>query len=551
MKVSELMIECLENEGVQYIFGVPGEENEDLMFALEGSSVEFIPTRHEQGAAFMANVWGRLTGRAGVCLATLGPGATNLLTGIADANLDKSPVVAVTGQGGLERMHHESHQYLDVVDMFKPVTKWNTGISSPNVVNEVVRKAFKVAECEKPGATHIEVSEDIARMEVDHHMAPLSRVMVRRPGPDPKALGEALEMILSAERPLILAGNGAIRKRASQGLRDLVEDLDIPVASTFMGKGAISDDDQHSLMTVGLGFVRDHVMEAFELADVVITIGYDVAELSPDLWNPGRDKRIVHIDFTPAEVYTHYIPAVEVVGDISATVRELHDRISHGKPSHWRDWYIPVRERIIDDISGYDLVEGDPFTVPGVLNIVREVMDPEGLLISDVGAHKVWVARNFRTFVPNGCIMSNGLASMGISLPGAIAASLVDPERQVVAVMGDGGFMMNSQELETAVRVGASFVVLVVNDNDFGLISWKQRLHRGRSTGTGIGNPDFVAVARAFDIEAHRPSGVSELRAALATSLGSDGVTLIEVPVDSSVNDGLSLKMDEYWGMSS
>jgi len=547
MKVSELMIDCLENEGVRYIFGVPGEENEDLMFALEGSSIEFIPTRHEQGAAFMANLWGRLTGRAGVCLATLGPGATNLLTGVADANLDKSPVVAITGQGGLERMHHESHQYLDVVDMFKPVTKWNTGISSPNVVNEVVRKAFKVAECEKPGATHIELSEDVAKMDVAHHTSPLRPIRVRRPGPDPKAIEQALEMILDAKRPLILAGNGAIRNLASKGLRDLVEDLDIPVASTFMGKGAISDDDQHSLMTIGLGFVRDHIMEAFEKADLVITVGYDVAELTPDLWNPGKDKKIIHIDFTPAEVYTHYVPDVEVIGDISAAVRELHARISHSTPSHQTEWYLPVRQRILDDISGYDLAEGDTFTVPGVLNIVRETLDPNGLLITDVGAHKVWVARNFKTYVPNGCIVSNGLASMGISLPGAIAASLVDPERQIVAVMGDGGFMMNSQELETAVRVGANFVALVLNDNDFGLISWKQRLHRGRSTGTGITNPDFVAVAEGFGIEAHRPSGVNELREILARSLGSGGVTLIEVPVDSSVNDGLSSKMEEYW----
>ncbi len=546
MKVSDIFVRCLENEGVRYVFGVPGEENEDLLFSLESSAVQFVPCRHEQGAAFMANVWGRLTGRAGVCLATLGPGATNLITGVADANMDKAPVVAITAQGGMTRLHHESHQYLDIVNMFKPVTKWNTAIQSPEVVCEVVRKAFKRAEAEKPGATHIELSEDVAKMEVEANRDPLPRNRVRRPGPDYKAMDRTVELLRGARRPLILAGNGAIRKLASRHLREFVRKHRIPVACTFMGKGSVSDKSGESLLSIGLGF-KDYVMEAVEMADLVITVGYDIAEYNPGKWNPQGDKPIIHIDFTPSEVYRQYEPEVEVTGDTSAAMWELDRRLADCELDFDTGWFKPVRDRIMEDIRSYDLEDGEAFTIPGTLNIIREVMDDGGLLISDVGSHKMWIARNFATCCPNGCIISNGLASMGISLPGGIAASLADPERQVVALMGDGGFLMNSQELETAKRLGVNLTVVIVNDDDFGLISWKQRMSRGRSVCTKIGNPDFKAYTESFGIEGYRPESLGELKGQLEKSIRGRGLSVVEVRVDAGVNNELVDKLKGYW----
>jgi acetolactate synthase-1/2/3 large subunit len=545
MKVSDLFVKCLENEGVKYIFGVPGEENEDLLFSLEHSSIRFITVRHEQGAAFMANMWGRLTGSAGVCLSTLGPGATNLVTGVADANMDKAPVVAITAQGGLTRLHHENHQYLDIVNMFKPITKWNTAVSSPEAVTEVVRKAFKLAEYEKPGATHIELSEDLAKMDARVHIVPLPPERVRRPGPDYKAIDRAIALLKGARRPLIIAGNGAIRKLASTHLGRFVQGHGIPVVHTFMGKGAVSDRMDQSLMAIGLGF-RDYVMDAVDAADLVLTVGYDIAEYPPQRWNPDCRKIIIDIDFIPAEVYSNYTPKVEIVGDISGTLWELNRKLAHERLDFDAEWYKPVRTRILDDIKSYDLTDNDPFTIPGVLNVIRKLLDCNGLLISDVGSHKMWIGRNFLTFCPNGCVMSNGLASMGIALPGAVAASLAHPERQIVAVTGDGGFMMNSQELETAKRIGANFTVVILNDNDYGLISWKQIISRGRSVFTKIGNPDFMRYAESFGIPAHRPTNVSELEDRLGQSFASNRLTLIEVPVEACVNSELVNKLKRY-----
>jgi acetolactate synthase-1/2/3 large subunit len=550
MKVSDLLVACLEQEGVRYVFGIPGEEIEDLLFSMEQSSVQFVPTRHEQGAAFMANVWGRLTGKAGVCLATLGPGATNLITGIADAYLDNAPLVAITGQGGLTRSHHDSHQYLDIVNMLKPITKWNTAISSPEVVTEVVRKAFKLAEYEKPGPTHIELSENLAKIQAERKLQPLFPQRVRRPSPDYKAVDHMIALLRKAKRPLIIAGNGAIRKLASTHLTQFVARHNIPVACTFMGKGAISDRMKQSLLTVGLGF-KDYVIEAVENADLVMTVGYDIAEYAPQNWNPTGQKPIIHIDFSPAEVYAHYMPQVETVGDISGALWELNQKLAEEHFAFDPDWYASTRRRILADIASYELLDGKPFTIPGTLNLVREVLADEGLFISDVGSHKMWIARNFPTYYPNGCIMSNGLASMGIALPGALAASLVDPNRQIVAAMGDGGFLMNSQELETAKRLGARFTAVIFNDNDYGLISWKQRLSRGRSVHTTLGNPDFKAYAESFGIRGYRPRSVAELRQQLRHAIGSRELCIIEVPVDASVNTALVDKLAQHWGNAS
>ncbi len=546
MQVTDVFVQALENEGVQYVFGVPGEENEDMLFSLEKSDqITFVPTRHEQGAAFMADVWGRLTGKAGVCLSTLGPGATNLMTGVADANLDKAPVVALTGQGDLERLHHASHQMLDVVSMLKPITKWNTAVSSANIIPEVVRKAFKISEQEKPGATHIELSEDMARMETEV-TDPIRVREVRRSSPDATATDQALTLLENAEKPLIIAGNGAIRDRASRHLTQLVDTYQLPVAHTFMGKGALSDKHPCSLLTIGLGF-KDYVMEAVDQADLIMTVGYDIAEYPPDNWNPEADKKIIHLDFDQAEVYDHYQPEVEIVADISASLEQMSDRIGKSSCSFDTEWFEGTRQRILEDIDSYRLKEGDSFHTPGALNIIREALPDKGLLISDVGSHKMWIARNYPTYTPNGCIISNGLASMGIALPGGIAASLLEKDRPVVAAMGDGGFMMNAQELETATRLGVGFTVIIFNDNDYGLISWKQRMSHDSATGTVISNPDFVTFAESFGITAYRPETVSELKEQVNESIASGEMRLIEIPVDASVNTELTDRLSKYW----
>ena len=326
MNVAELLIKCLETEGVRYVFGVPGEENEELLFALEESPIQFVPCRHEQGAAFIANVWGRITGRVGVCLSTLGPGATNLITGVADANLDKAPMIAITAQGGLSRMHQESHQRLDIVSIFRAITKWNSAIGSPRVVSEVVRKAVKLAEYEKPGATHIELSEDVAKEQVDPNQRPIAPLRAPRPNPDSNSLDRAVSFLREAKRPLIIVGNGAIRDDASEPLRALSSTYGIPVVSTFMGKGIVSDKSEQSLMTMGLGF-RDYVNEAVQTADLILSVGYDIVEYPPHRWNPEATKRILHFDYMPADVYRHYNPMVEMIGSLSAGLACLDSRL--------------------------------------------------------------------------------------------------------------------------------------------------------------------------------------------------------------------------------
>ena len=545
MTVAEMLVKCLETEGVTRIFGVPGEENQDFLFAVDASEkIEFIPTRHEQGAAFIANVIGRLTGKAGVCLATLGPGATNLLTGIADANSDKSPVIALTGQGSLERLHHESHQAIDVVRMFEPVTKWNTSIIDPEITAEVVRKAFKLAEAEKPGVCHIELPENIAALEVPSVCTPMQPRLVMRPAPESSAVEKAAQLLLKAEKPLVIAGNGAIRNRSSKVLTEFAEKLNLPVVHTFEGKGAVSDRSEQSLFAIGLGF-KDYVAEAIEEADLIITIGYDIAEYSPDAWNSSSDKDIIHIDFAPAEVYHTYNPLVEAVGDIALSVKALQEATT-GK-SRCENWFADIRNRIADDIKGYDLKAGEDFNVPGILNEIRKVMSDDGLLISDVGAHKMWIARNFKTYEPNGCIISNGLASMGISLPGGIGASIVNPDREIVSFMGDGGFMMNVQELETAKRLGVGYTIIVTVDDNYGLITWKQERHTGDSTGTKLGNPDFVKLAEAFGIPGYRPKNLKDLRSILQKTIPSKELCLIAIPISTKVNDELTKKLKEYY----
>ena len=526
MKVSDLLVECLEREGVEHVFGLPGEEMEDLLFSLRDSSITFVPVRHEQGAAFMADVHGRLTGDAGVCLATLGPGATNLLTGVADAHLDKSPLVAITAQGGLERLHQESHQAIDVLRTFASVTKWNTQLDSPDIVHESARKAFKVAQHEKPGATHLELPEDVAAAETaTRPMEPGGRVPFAAPNPD--TLDRVEELLRASHRPILLAGNGTVRTDAAGKLRELVETTDVPVVSTYMGKGAVSDADEHSLMTLGSGS-NDEPARAFAASDLVLAVGYDIAEHDPQAWR-DEDVPVVHVDSEPAEVYEAYDPDVEVVADIERTLERLLDRCRDAGLSFDADWYRSFRAGVVSDVERGRL-EGPPFTVRSVLPVLRDVMAADDVLVSDVGSHKMAIAANFPTYEPNTCIISNGFASMGIAVPGGVAADLA-VDANVVAATGDGGFLMNAAELETATRTGCSFTVVVFADDDYGLISEKQAAHTGESFGTELTNPDFVAFAESFGIDSYSPDSPAALEGALQSAVGGP-MSLVEVPVE-------------------
>ena len=528
MKAAELLVRCLANEGVDTVFGLPGEETLALTDGLVDSGIRFIPCRHEQGAAFMADVWGRLSGRAGVCLATLGPGATNLMTGVADANLDRAPVVAITGQAARDRIHKESHQYVNIVDMFRPITKWNTRLEVASVIAEAVRKAFKVAETEKPGACHLELPEDVAEETVDAGAAPLATSRPRRPSPDRPALRRAAELIDRARNPLIFAGNGVIRGRASSELRAFARAHGIPVAHTFMAKGSMPYDDDLCLLSVGLQ-ARDYISCGFDKADLIIAVGYDPVEYAPKFWNPDRKKPIVHIDFTPAEVDSFYQPAVEVVADVREAIELLGGLVKGQKdPAP----YQTLRRYILTELQEGADDDGFPLKPQRILRDLRASMGREDILISDVGTHKLWIARTFPAYEPNTVLISNGYAAMGFALPAAIAAKLVHPERKVVAVSGDGGFLMNCQELETACRLGLGIVNVIFRDGGYNLIQWKQQTHLGRESGVKFGNPDFVALAAAFGAKGYRVDSARALGPILAQALAHPGPSIIDVPVD-------------------
>ena len=526
MKAADLIVQCLENEQVRYVFGLPGEEILDILDSFLDSRITFIPTRHEQGAAFMADAYGRLTGRAGVCLSTLGPGATNLATGVADANLDRAPLVAITGQAGRDRVHKESHQRVDIVEHFRPLTKWNTRVETAAVIPEVIRKAFKLAESEKPGACHIEVPEDVAGEATDG--APLSTERARRPSPDRQSLETAARLIEAAAFPLIFAGNGVIRGRASHELRQFARAHGIPVAHTFMAKGSMPYDDDLCLLSVGLQ-ARDYISCGFDKADLIIAVGYDPVEYAPKFWNPERKKSIVHIDFTPAEVDSFYQPAVEVVADVREAIELLGGLVTSQKdPSP----YQTLRRYILTELAEGADDDSFPLKPQRVLRDLRAVMGREDILISDVGTHKLWIARTFPAYEPNTVLISNGYAAMGFALPAAIAARLVHPERQVVAVSGDGGFLMNSQELETACRLRLPVVNVIFRDGGYNLIQWKQQTHLGRESGVKFGNPDFVALAAAFGAKGFRVESARDLRPILTQALAHPGPSVVDVPVD-------------------
>ena len=540
MNTAELLVKCLENEGVKYIFGLPGEENMHVLEALRSSSIKFITTRHEQGAAFMADVYGRLTGQAGVCLSTLGPGATNLMTGVADANLDGAPLIAITGQVGTDRMHIESHQYLDLVQMFSSITKWNAQIVRPSITPEIVRKAFKVSQTEKPGAVHIDLPENIGAMEAMGY--PLDKGYLEKTYASFNSINKAAELIAKAENPVILVGNGAIRANASNAVTEFATALNIPVVNTFMGKGVIPYTHPLALCAVGLQ-QRDIINCAFENTDLVISIGYDLIEYSPKKWNTSGQTPIVHIAANPAEIDSSYIPIAEVIGDISDSLEEILKRVDRqGKP---KPYALGLRPDIRADYESYANDQEFPIKPQKLLYDLRKVMKPEDIVICDVGAHKMWMARNYHCDRPNTCIISNGFAAMGIAIPGAIAAKLVHPDKNIVAVTGDGGFMMNCQELETALRVGTAFVTIIFNDGGYGLIEWKQEKQMGKSAFIKFGNPDFVKFAESMGLKGYRVEKTSDFVSILKEALQQKVPAIIDCKIDYGENLRLSQKLSD------
>jgi len=538
IKSAQRFIQCLENEGVEVIFGIPGEENLDLMDALLDSNIQFITTRHEQGAAFMADVYGRLTGKAGVCLATLGPGATNLVTGVADANMDRAPIVAIAGQAATTRLHKESHQVLDLVSMFKPISKYATQILEPEIVAEVVRKAFKVAQTEKPGASFIDYPENIAEatLPIDQYR-PLKVIQPRLTLADQQLLEKAAHLLETAQNPLVLVGNGVFRAKAHLVVQDFVTHANLPLVNTFMAKGVLPYFKLHLAMgTVGLQ-KGDYENAGFKDADVILCIGFDMVEYHPYLWNPNHQHTIIHIDTTSAEVDENYIPKVELIGDIGRNLSALQSLVKK-RPA--KPIYFPLREAVIAEMNRCSHSTAWPLKPQKIIWDLRTAMAEEDIAICDVGAHKMWMARFFRADKPNTCIISNGFASMGIAVPGAIAAKLAYPDKAVVAVTGDAGFLMNAQEIETALRYQTPIVILIWNDSEYGLIKWKQQRRFGRPAHIDFKNPDFVTFAKSFGAQGIRIEKAEQLLPALKKAIQTPTVTLIDCPVDYSENNRLT-----------
>jgi acetolactate synthase-1/2/3 large subunit len=541
MKASDLFVKCLETEGVTKIFGIPGEENADLMISLKKSKIEFVLCRHEQAAAFMADVYGRLTGKAGVCLATLGPGVTNLMTGLADANMDRAPVVAIIGQGSTERLHKESHQIMDSISMVAPISKWAQTILSAKNVSEVVRKAFKVAETEKPGVTVIELPEDVAKEEVNEN--PIKPSLIRRPAADNRAVNEAIDLIISAKNPIILAGNGTIRKRASHRLRALVQNLGVGVINTFMGKGSVSSNDEHSLFTIGLGS-GDYNNLAIDESDLVIAIGYDLVEYSPSAWNriEKGQKNVIHIDYTPAEVDRNYLPNVEIIADLAGALYQLNNALvekvgEKNLPLFKIESREKARTTMLNHLNQDNDDDSFPMKPQRVLSDVRKVMDGNDIVLSDVGAHKMWVAREYNCTEPNTCLISNGFCTMGFALPGSMGAKMVFPDRKILSINGDAGFFMNVQDLETAVREKLNVVAVVWLDGEYGLIKWKQQIQfDGDHSDLKFDNPDFGTLAKSLNMWGTQINSAKDFLPALEEAFKQKGPAIIGVPVDYSEN---------------
>lgn len=532
MKASDLFVRALEAEGVEYVFGIPGEENLDLLDSLRNSSIELILTRHEQAAGFMAATYGRLTGKAGVCMSTLGPGATNLVTSAAYAQLGAMPIVMITGQKPVKKSKQGHFQIIDAVDMMRPITKFTKQLVSGNNIPARVREAFRMAEEERPGATHLELPEDVAAEETDLPLLAISRV--RRPTAEDKAIRFAIEMIEEAKSPLLLIGAAANRKLTSKMLREFIDKTGIPFFTTQMGKGVVDETDPLFMGNAALS-ANDFVHRAIDAADLIINVGHDVVE-KPPFFMGDDGRKVIHINFISAKVDPVYFPQLEVVGDIANSIWQIKEGLE--VQSSWDfSRFATVREHV--EASILEGSDDDRFPVypQRLVADVRKVMPSDGIVALDNGVYKLWFARNYKAHKPNTVLLDNALASMGAGLPSAMAARLVFPEKKVLAVCGDGGFMMNSQELETAVRLKMDLVVLILRDDAYGMIKWKQANMEFPNYGLDYGNPDFVKYAESYGAQGHRIAAAAELLPLLEQCLNSPGVHLIDAPVDYSDND--------------
>ncbi|HAS47064.1 MAG TPA: acetolactate synthase large subunit [Microscillaceae bacterium] len=532
MKASDLFIKALENEGVEYIFGVPGEENLDFLESLRTSKIKLILTRHEQGAGFMAATYGRLTGKPGVCISTLGPGATNFTTAAAYAQLGAMPMMMITGQKPIKKSKQGRFQIVDVVDLLRPITKFTKQIVHGNNIPSLVREAFRLAMEERPGAVHLELPEDIAD-EPDCVDRVFKVVGHRRPDADKSSLQEAAQMIEAAKHPLLLIGAGANRKRARAALTEFVNKTGIPFFNTQMGKGVIDERSEHFLGTAALSD-HDFVHDAIRRADLIINVGHDVIEKPPFFMQEGGTQ-VIHVNFFPAEVDEVYFPQLNVVGDIATSVESLTERVQ--QKDNW-DFaaYKEVKDHVEQRLSKYFEDTRFPILPQRVVNILRKTLDEDDIITLDNGVYKIWFARNYQCYQPNTLLLDNALATMGAGLPSGMVAKLINPEKKVVAVCGDGGFMMNSQELETAVRLGLNMVIIILNDNAYGMIKWKQEDMGFENYGLDYNNPDFVKYAESYGAIGHRPGSDAEFVETLNTALNTDGVHLIDLAVDYSLN---------------
>jgi acetolactate synthase I/II/III large subunit len=530
---ADLIVACLENEGVTHVFGIPGEENIRLVEAISRSSIRYVLTRHEQGASFMAEVFGRLTGRAGVCSATLGPGAINLLLGTADATTNSTPLIALSAQVGMNRSFKESHQGVDLVSMFAPVVKWSALVATPEAVPEMIRKAFKLAQTERPGAVYLAIPEDVEKSSTPNGARPLQVNVPRPDEPSPGQIERAAALLREARRPVVLAGHGAARAGVGPALRRFADALGIPVATTFHGKGVFPDD--HPLALGAVGFMRhDYVNFGFDQADLIIAVGYELQEFDPVRINPRGATKVIHLHRFPAEVDEHYDVAVGLHSDIGRSLDALAAAVGA------REGSTPGRNRIRALLAA-ELTRGQrddrfPLAPARIVADTRAALGRQDIALVDTGALKMWMARLYPTYEPNTCLISNGLSTMAWTVPGAIGAKIALPQRRVLVATGDGAFLMNSQEIETALRLRLAFVILIWVDDAYGLISWKMDLEIGRSIDTGFGNPDFVAYAESFGATGYRIGSADELLPALRTALAADTVSVIACPVDYSAN---------------
>jgi acetolactate synthase-1/2/3 large subunit len=542
---AELIVACLENEGVTHVFGIPGEENIRLVEAMSRSSIRYVLTRHEQGASFMAETYGRLTGRAGVCSATLGPGAINLLLGTADATTNSTPLIALSAQVGMNRSFKESHQSVDLVAMFAPVTKWSELIATPGAVPEMLRKAFKLAQTERPGAVYLAVPEDVEEAAVPGELAPLPVNVPRPDEPSPGQIDRAATLLRASRSPIVLAGHGAARAGASDALRRFAEALAIPVATTFHGKGVFADD--HPLALGAVGFMRrDYVNFGFDQADLIIAVGYELQEFDPVKINPDGNTKIIHIHRFPAEVDAHYDVAVGLHSDIGHTLDALAAAAGQQLPARHGAGHI--RALLAGELARGRGDDRFPLAPARIVADTRAALGRDDIVLVDTGALKMWMARLYPTYEPNTCLISNGLSTMAWSVPGAIGAKTARPEARVLVATGDGAFLMNSQEIETALRLALPFVILIWVDDAYGLISWKMDLEIGHNVDTTFANPDFVAYAESFGATGYQIGSAAELLPALRTALAADTVSVIACPVDYSANLDLIQSLGELDG---